>query len=305
MRANFDANIPDMKIPIWAGHPGFSEDPPKIGNVAGLRYEPGEGLYVTPEYNEAGMDILSRGEYEYASAEVVWSNFFDTLYQKRDGEEIDNVLVAVALTNQPYFGENTAVFADLTSRRDIMADEHGNKPNVEEVEVIDASDVEAEAVPQPDTPEGFANHASDVDNLLRRQNEKLARERDQMEKRLRDMEANFSAMQQKMRFAELQARVEHFNALPDAGFVTKLVSGVNDEMVEEVFGWLAKVNELAKTNFQMQGSTEEPSSDGDPEQKLIDAMRSVADEKFSGDLNKALVYMSNKPEYATLIKEGM
>lgn len=105
MKANYEAQRPRWKIPIYAGHPDTNLDPPKLGNVSKLELQ-SDGLYATPELTDEGVQLISDGKYQYVSPGVIWS-----AYKDEQGNEFDNVLDHIALTNRPFFGNQTAIFS--------------------------------------------------------------------------------------------------------------------------------------------------------------------------------------------------
>lgn len=121
MKANYDANRPRWKAPIYAGHPtDTNPDPPKLGNVSKLELRD-DGLYATPEYSDKGKELIGDESYQYVSPGVLWS-LAGGKYADEQGNEFDNVLDHVALTNRPFFGSKTAVFssdASLVESKDV------------------------------------------------------------------------------------------------------------------------------------------------------------------------------------------
>ncbi len=109
MAANYAAQRPRWKIPIYAGHPTDTQpDPPKLGNVAKLEVKV-DGLYAVPEYSDDGAKMAQDG-YQYCSPGVLWS-LNGSRYVDDQGQEFDNVIDHVALTNRPFFGSHTALFS--------------------------------------------------------------------------------------------------------------------------------------------------------------------------------------------------
>lgn len=107
---NLKAGRPRWKPPIYTGHPtNENQDPPKVGNIVDLVVKP-DGLYAVPELTEQGGQLLTDGAYQYNSPGVLW-DLNGTTYADEHGQEFTNVLDHVALTNRPWFGENTALFS--------------------------------------------------------------------------------------------------------------------------------------------------------------------------------------------------
>lgn len=111
MEKNYNAKNPRWEIPIYFGHPIDNQpDPPKGGNIKRLEFKPGDGLYAHPEYTDAAKKSVENGEYQYVSPGVLWSLGGST-YADENGNEFDNVIDHVALTNRPFFGHKTAIFS--------------------------------------------------------------------------------------------------------------------------------------------------------------------------------------------------
>ena len=110
MKSNYEANRPRWKAPIYGGHPTETQpDPPKLGNVSSLELRD-DGLYALPEYNDSGTRLISDESYQYVSPGVLWK-LAGAAYTDEQGNEFDNVLDHLALTNRPYFGSKTALFS--------------------------------------------------------------------------------------------------------------------------------------------------------------------------------------------------
>jgi len=122
MKANYEADRPRWKAPIYAGHPTDTQpDPPKLGNVASLELKD-DGLYAIPEYSDKGKELVDEESYQYVSPGVLWK-LAGASYTDEEGNEFDNVLDHVALTNRPFFGSRTAIFssdAELVKDGDTM-----------------------------------------------------------------------------------------------------------------------------------------------------------------------------------------
>ena len=110
MKVNYEADRPRWKAPIYAGHPtDVQPDPPKLGNVASLELKD-DGLYAVPEYSEKGKELVDEESYQYVSPGILWK-LSGASYTDEQGNEFDNVLDHVALTNRPFFGSRTAIFS--------------------------------------------------------------------------------------------------------------------------------------------------------------------------------------------------
>ena len=110
MKENYDSDRPRWRIPIYAGHPTDTQpDPPKLGNASQLELRD-DGLYVIPEFTGEGKSLVEDGKYQYCSPGVLWS-VNGSLYTDEQGNEFDNVIDHIALTNKPFWGKETMVFS--------------------------------------------------------------------------------------------------------------------------------------------------------------------------------------------------
>lgn len=111
MEQNYNAKRPRWEIPIYFGHPTETQpDPPKGGNVKRLELRVGDGLYAYPDYTDVAQKSVENGEYQYVSPGVLWS-LGGSVYADENGNEFDNVIDHIALTNRPFFGSQTAIFS--------------------------------------------------------------------------------------------------------------------------------------------------------------------------------------------------
>jgi hypothetical protein len=95
MVQNFQNRIPGFKLPIKRTHDGTTG---KLGDVADLELR-ADGLYARPEWLPSGQAMLEDGSFQYLSPEVVWG---PTDY---NGAEVSNLLMGVAVLNDPFFPE--------------------------------------------------------------------------------------------------------------------------------------------------------------------------------------------------------
>lgn len=101
MARNF-GTVPDTTIPVNAEHdaPGG-----KVADVVEVQPR-ADGLWARlGNFVGDAARRIAEGAFQYLSPEIVWgpTDF--------DGAEFKNVLVGLALTNQPYFGKETALFS--------------------------------------------------------------------------------------------------------------------------------------------------------------------------------------------------
>lgn len=70
-----------------------------------------DGLYVKPDGK--AREFLGSGQFRYVSPEIVWEGWEDA----ETGDRYDDVMVGLAATNHPFFGEDVALFS---AREDFM-----------------------------------------------------------------------------------------------------------------------------------------------------------------------------------------
>lgn len=100
MAANF-GRVPSNRLPVNREHEGVYG---KVGDIAAV--EPrSDGLYAKLSWLPSGLEALAEQAYQYFSPEIYWG---PTEY---DGQIVSNVLVGLALTNSPYFGQLTALYS--------------------------------------------------------------------------------------------------------------------------------------------------------------------------------------------------
>lgn len=109
MAKNFKGGQPNFRVGINLDH---EENGGKVGDIKDVAYlqdgPKGPGLYAT-DYDllPKGMKAVEEDGYDGVSAEVVWTLNNGAKYQDpRTGTEMDNVLVGLALTPQPFFGHD-------------------------------------------------------------------------------------------------------------------------------------------------------------------------------------------------------
>lgn len=124
---NFKGGLPLQKVLINLDH---TENSGKVGNIKDIAYmedgEKGPGLYVTEvELTDKGSKALDEDGYDGVSAEIVWSLNEGAMFQDpKTGEYVDNVLVGMALTPQPYFGhDEVGLFANKNPQIEVFSSE--------------------------------------------------------------------------------------------------------------------------------------------------------------------------------------
>jgi len=126
--------VPPTRLPVNREH---LEEHGRVGVISGLRQQ-ADGLYAMVDWTSAGLKLLAEDSFGYFSPEIIWGP------ADYEGKTVTNVLYGLALTNHPYFGEQTAIYTlqDLTaaggSSDPAAPDRHsdGGNPMNEEV-VID------------------------------------------------------------------------------------------------------------------------------------------------------------------------
>ncbi|KKM62913.1 hypothetical protein LCGC14_1516860 [marine sediment metagenome] len=124
---NFKGGLPPQKVLINLDH---AENGGKVGNVKDLAYmedgPKGPGLYVTEiELTDKGNAALDEDGYDGVSAEIVWTLNEGAMFQDpKTGDSVDNVLVGMALTPQPFFGhDEVGLFANENPQIEVFAKE--------------------------------------------------------------------------------------------------------------------------------------------------------------------------------------
>lgn len=99
IKRNFDLGARGQRIPIEIKH----EDSGAYGWVTALWIE-GEKMYIRPEWNSKGLQVLTDKEYAYLSPELLF-NYKDSL----TGQVFGIVLSGITLTNRPKMKHFTGV----------------------------------------------------------------------------------------------------------------------------------------------------------------------------------------------------
>lgn len=98
--------LPHFKPPIKLS--SHDDSAPAGGFITGLEVRE-DGLYVIPEWNEAGLKAIQEGAYRYNSPEILWSG---GLENPTDGVVISGpMLLGTALLHTPHLGESTAMYS--------------------------------------------------------------------------------------------------------------------------------------------------------------------------------------------------
>lgn len=100
MVANFGV-VPPTPIPINKEH---VPEAGAVGRVADLEVRD-SGLWARFEWFQTGLKLLADKAFASFSPEIIWG---PTDFDGKDG--VKNILTGIALTNNPFFGENTTVF---------------------------------------------------------------------------------------------------------------------------------------------------------------------------------------------------
>lgn len=103
MIRNFDANLPNSRVPVNVEHEASGG---RIGTFKKL-WLGDEGVYGEIEWTEVGRERIARGEFEFFSAEIAWE-----WIDPRTGEKYYNVLVGGAMTNYPFHGDGAMLFSE-------------------------------------------------------------------------------------------------------------------------------------------------------------------------------------------------
>ena len=145
MVRNFKQGKPGFGVPIKVTH---DDTTGKVGNIIDLEVRE-DGLYGLPDWFPRGLQMLRDKWFQYVSGEVIWGPIdYD------NGEKVSNLLVGLALLNDPYFHE-TALFSidDLRSANPVKPVSHSES---EEAEREDSSALD-------DADGNESNQTGDVD----------------------------------------------------------------------------------------------------------------------------------------------
>jgi phage I-like protein len=98
--------LPHFKAPIKLS--SHDDNAPAGGFIVGLEVRE-DGLYVIPEWNEAGMKAMQEGAFRYNSPEILWSGGIE---DPKTGDVISApLLLGTALLHMPHLGEATALYS--------------------------------------------------------------------------------------------------------------------------------------------------------------------------------------------------
>lgn len=110
--ANWKAGLPRYGLSINVEHGNDKSQPGAIGRVKEIGLHP-DGIYAErTEFSKAGEQLLDEDRYRAVSPEIIWSLNDGAKYQDpKTGEWHDNVLVGLAVTTSPFFGQDVQVFS--------------------------------------------------------------------------------------------------------------------------------------------------------------------------------------------------
>jgi phage I-like protein len=117
--------LPHFRPPVKLG--SHNDETPAGGHIVALEVRE-DGLYVVPEWNEAGDKAMQDGAYRYHSPEVIWDD--GAIENPTDGSMINGPLVlGDALLHTPHLGEATALYSiEPTSTEEIKMNENVTIP---------------------------------------------------------------------------------------------------------------------------------------------------------------------------------
>ncbi len=97
--------LPHFKPPIKLS--SHDDSAPAGGFITGLEVRE-DGLYVIPEWNEAGLKAISEGAYRYNSPEISWTGGIEN---PETGSVMNApTILGTALLHTPHLGESTALY---------------------------------------------------------------------------------------------------------------------------------------------------------------------------------------------------
>ena len=114
MEGNFKRGVTGYAPPINIEH---LPEHGRVGVIKDMEAR-NDGLYVLPD--DEAQAFLKSKKFGYVSPEIVWQN-----YENNTGEKADDVVVGLAATNTPFFGEHVALFSardDWNKQELAMAD---------------------------------------------------------------------------------------------------------------------------------------------------------------------------------------
>lgn len=103
MAENFKAGVPETGAPVNTAH---KAEAGKVGDIAALDCR-ADGLYARINWLDSGLKMITDGAFQYFSPEILWGEI------EHEGRKVKNVLMGLALVNDPFFGKATALFSLL------------------------------------------------------------------------------------------------------------------------------------------------------------------------------------------------
>lgn len=111
---NWQKGLPRYGLSVNVEHGADATQPGSVGVIKKISYRPRDGIYADEiEFTGVGKQLLDEERYRAVSPEVIWKINNGAQYQDpKTGAWHDNVLVGLALTTSPFFGQDVAVFSD-------------------------------------------------------------------------------------------------------------------------------------------------------------------------------------------------
>ena len=101
MVRNFTAGVPETGVPVKPSH---NDAAGKVGDIAAVEAR-ADGLYARVNWLDSGLKLLKDGAFQFFSAEILWGEI------QHEGRAVSNILMGLALVNDPFFGKATALFS--------------------------------------------------------------------------------------------------------------------------------------------------------------------------------------------------
>jgi len=137
--SNWKQGLPRYGLSINVEHGNDKTQPGVIGRVKEIALRP-DGIYAERvEFSKIGEDLLNEDRYRAISPEIIWSLNEGAKYQDpKTGAWFDNVLVGIAVTTTPFFGQDVQVFSAKQNKAfgtKTIEDENFDSPTRHQVHV--------------------------------------------------------------------------------------------------------------------------------------------------------------------------
>ncbi len=109
---NWKLGLPRYGLSVTVEHGNDKSQSGAIGRVKEIALRP-DGIYAEKtDFSKAGEELLNEDRYRAVSPEIIWTLNENSKYQDpKTGAWHDNVLVGLAVTTTPFFGQDVQVFS--------------------------------------------------------------------------------------------------------------------------------------------------------------------------------------------------